>query len=174
MLLAWTFILVPLVLFLLAFVVELFMSFKRLSNNKADGSYLGATWEMTHTFLVVSVALFVSLFSNNLTELAKASFLGFFIVAVFAGLRGAAYIYIFYIRSGAQRKVRNWIDWSFALTHVGMVLGVLVLLAGLVPKLFQIDLQPNTAFIPWMWPGLILVLVLCVPPIASLYSTKKH
>jgi H+/Cl- antiporter ClcA len=174
MLLAWTFVLVPLVLFLLAFVVELFMSFKRLSNNKPNGSYLNATWEVTHTFLVVSVALFVALFSANLTDLASASFLGFFVTAVFAGLRGAAYIYLFYVRSGAQRKVRNWVDWAFAFTHVGMVLGVLLLLLGLVPKLFQIDLQPDTSFVPWMWPGLILVLALCVPPIVSLYSTKNR
>lgn len=173
MLLAWSFVLIPLVLFLAAFVVEFYKSFKRLSNNKADGSYLSATWEVTHTFLVVSVAYFVSLFSDNLTELAKAAFVGFFLTSVFVGVRGATYIYLFYIRNAAQRKQRNWLDWVFALSHVGIVLGVLVLLAGLVPKLFQIDLQPNTAFVPWMWPGLIVVLSLCVVPIVSLYSTRN-
>lgn len=174
MLLAWMFVLVPLVLFLAAFVVEFFMSFKRLSNSKADNSYLSATWEVTHTFLVVSVAYFVSLFSNNLTELASAAFVGFFLTASFVGVRGATYIYLFYIRSAVNRKSRDWVDWTFALSHVGIVLGVLVLLAGLVPKLFQIDLEPNTAFVPWMWPGLVIVISLCILPVISLYTTKKR
>lgn len=170
---ALLFILVPLTLFLLAFVIETIMSFKRLTNNKADGSYLSATWETTHTFFVVAVAMFVSIFSDNLTELAKAGFIGLIIIVIFAGLRGAAYLQLFYIRSAAKRNIRNWVDISFSLTHVGMIVGVVVLLVGLLPEMARISPQPNTSFIPWLIPGLLLVLALCVPPILSLYSTKK-
>lgn len=171
MITVWIFILIPLVLYLAAFAVEAYMSVRRLGNNRSTGSYLDVTWETTHTFLVVAVALFVSFFTDNLVEISKASFLGLWVAAVGIGLRGAAYIYLFYVRK--QGSVRDWVDYFFAGIHAVIVAGVLILLWQLVPVLFTANLKPNTDFIPYMWPGLILVLALCVPPLLSLYRTPK-
>lgn len=168
----WIFILTPLVLYLAAFLLEAYMAFARLGNRKASGSYLNATWETTHTFLVVTVALFVAFFSQNLVELANAAFLGVWIAALAIGLRGAAYLYLFYIRRDRSR--RDWIDYSFAYIHLLIVAGLGVMLLQLVPVLLTTELQANTAFIPYMWPGLVLVLILCVPPVMSLYKTPRH
>lgn len=168
----WTFILIPLVLYVAAFVVETVLAFTRLKNRKANHSYLPATWETTHTFLVVSVALFVAFFSQNLVELAEAAWWGIWIAAVGIGLRGAVYVYLFYVR--ANRATRNWIDYTFAALHVWIVAGLGVLLVQLIPAILAADLKANTAFIPYMWPGLVLVLGLCVVPLASLYKTPKR
>ena len=172
MILAWIYILVPLVLFLAAFVLEAYMSFKRLAIVKPDSPYMLHTWETSHTFLVVSVACFAAFFTSNLWELADAAFYGLFLAALFAGVRAMAYVYIFYVRDPAKRLVRNWIDWVYAICHVGMAAGVVVLLVQLLPVLFKTDLQANTQFLPWMWPGLILVLALCSIPVVSLYSSR--
>lgn len=174
MLLAWLFVLVPLVLYLAAFVVEAVMSFKRLSNPKSGRGYLDATWEITHTFLVVSLAFFINLFSQNLTDIARASFVGLFLAAIFIGARGLMYIYIFYLRPAKKATTRNWADWLFAVSHLGIVAGVVVLLVQLLPVLFRTHLVANTNFIPWMWPGLVIVLALCLLPIMSLYHTKNR
>lgn len=72
MLLAWLFVLTPLVLFLAGFITETYLAFKRLRDPSLTGTYLDFTWELTHTLLVVSVAIFVGLFSQNLVEIAKA------------------------------------------------------------------------------------------------------
>lgn len=170
---AWLFIFVPLLLFVIAFVIETFLSIKRLKNNKREGSYVSATWEVTHTFLVVAVAMFVSLFSDYLTDIARVSLVGFIIVTIFAGIRGSAYLYIFYIRNPNKRSMRNWIDTLFAFAHLGMVVGLFVLLARLIPEMMRLNPQPNTDFIPWMIPGLILVISLCALPLVSIYNTKK-
>lgn len=173
MILAWMFVLVPLLLFVLGFATEAFISFRRLRNPKKVGPYMDATWEVTHTFLVVAVAMFVSLFSNNLRDIADAVFVGIFTAAAFVGVRGLLYVYLFYVRAPRDRAVVSWLDWVFACSHLGILLGVGILLVQLVPKLFSINLEPNTTFYPMMWPGLLLVLALCVPPIVSLYRTKK-
>jgi hypothetical protein len=171
MMTVWIYILVPLALYLAAFSVEAYMSFARLGNRKAKGSYLDATWETTHTFLVVAVALFVAFFSQNLVELAKAAFLGLWVAAVGIGLRGAVYLYLFYWRHDGTR--RDFFDQFFAYIHVVIVAGVGILLWQLVPVLLTATLSPNTEFLPYMWPGLILVLVLCGPPLLSLYKTPR-
>lgn len=170
MITTWIFILIPLVLYLAAFVVEAVMSFRRLFNRKASSSYLSATWETTHTFLVVAVALNVAFFSQNLVEIARAAYLGLWIAAVGIGLRGAAYIYLFYVRQNRSR--RDVVDYFFAGIHLVIAAGVGVLVIQLVPVLLTTELKPNTEFLPYMWPGLVLVLALCVGPIASLYRTR--
>lgn len=173
MLVIWLFVLTPLVLFLAAYIIETYVSFRRLQKPRKGHDYLDATWEVTHTFLVVSVALFVGFFSQNLTEIAYVVFYPLFLTSVFVGVRTLAYIYIFIIRSPKKRNQRTWIDTVFALSHVGVVAGLLYLLAMLIPKLLSIELLANTAFIPWMLPGAALVIVVCSLPLLSLYATKK-
>lgn len=170
---AWLYVLLPLLLFLVGYIVETYVSFARLKNKKKDNSYLDATWEVTHTFLVVSVACFVGFFSTNLIELADAAFYGMFLVSIFVALRTVTYIYLFYIREPTKRGVRNWIDVAFAFSHVGVVVSFLLMLAMLIPRILELDMQPNNQFISWMTPGFVLTLLLCILPILSLYKTKR-
>lgn len=173
MLLAWMFVLVPLVLFLLGFLFEMYGAFKRLGSNKPDSMYLDTTWELTHTLLVVAVAVFVGLFSQQLTELAKAAYFGVFALAVCVGVRTLCYIYLFYIAARTKTSHTSIIDYVFAYSYVAIVLALGLLLVQLVPKLLSIGLVANTQFIPFMWPGLVIVLAVGLLPALSLYRTKK-
>lgn len=173
MIIIWLFILTPLILFLTAYFVETYLGFKRLVGTRSGREYLDATWEVTHTFLVVTVALFVGFFSSNLKDIAYVTFFPLFFTSVFVGIRTLAYIYIFIIRSPRKQQNRSWIDVVFAWSHVGVIVGLLYLLAVLIPKLLTITLQPNTAFLPWMLPGAALVIALCILPLIALYRTKK-
>ncbi len=169
---AWLFILTPLTLFLAGFVMEAYLAFRRLGT-KSDSGYVDATWELTHTLLVVAVAMFVSLFSGNLIEIAKAAFPGMFLTATFVGVRTACYIYTFYIKSPSKQLHRTLVDYVYAWSHAGIVLGLVLLLVRLVPKLFDLNLTVNTQFLPYMWPGLIVILAVGLMPAMSLYRTKR-
>jgi hypothetical protein len=171
LLIIWIFILTPLVLFLASYIVETYVSIKRLTQPAAGRSYLPATWEITHTFLVVSVALFVGFFSQNLTEIAYVTFYPLFLTAVFVGVRTLAYMYLFIIRDPAV-KARSWVDIIFAGSHLGVICGLVYLLVALIPKLLSIQLAANTSFIPWMIPGAFLILAACALPIVSLYRKR--
>jgi hypothetical protein len=173
MVLAWMFVLVPLVLFLVGFVVEAIGAFKRLGSSKPDSNYLDKSWELTHTLLVVTVAVFVGLFSQNLVEIAKAAYLGIFTIATFVGVRTLCYIILFYIQPRNKTSHISLLDYVFAYSYIGIVLGLGLLLAQLVPKLLSIDLVANTQFIPFMWPGLIIVLIVGLLPALSLYKADK-
>lgn len=172
--LIWIFILTPLALFLIAYTIETYASFKRLVSTQNSQHYLDATWEITHTFLVVSVALFAGFFSSNLREIAYVTFFPLFLTSVFVGIRTLAYIYIFLIRSPKKQQSRSWIDWVFAWSHVGVIFGLAYLLVMLIPTLLTIELKPNVAFIPWMLPGVGIILSLCLLPLIALYSTQKR
>ncbi|HMT18691.1 MAG TPA: hypothetical protein PKD20_05680 [Candidatus Saccharibacteria bacterium] len=174
MLLAWLFVLTPLVLFLAGFITETYLAFKRLRDPSLTGTYLDFTWELTHTLLVVSVAIFVGLFSQNLVEIAKAVYFGVFTIAIFVGVRTLCYLYLAFIKPRSKKDPLSAIDYVFAYSHIGIVLGLGVLLIQLIPKLLSIDLKANTQFIPWMWPGLFIVLAVGLMPAMSLYRTNKR
>ncbi len=169
----WLFILTPLVIFLVAYVVETYLSFKRLISPRNGRDYLDATWEITHTFLVVSVALFVGFFSNNLVTIAHTTFFPLFFTSIFIGIRTLAYIYIFVISSAKKQQQRTWIDMVFAWSHIGVIAGLLYLLAVLIPQLLTTELIPNTSFIAWMVPGAVIIFIACLAPLISLYRIKK-
>lgn len=168
-----SFILTPLSLFLVAYLYETYISFRRLSQPKKGRHYVDATWEVTHTFLVVSVALFVGFFSSNLTEIAYVTFYPLFLTSVFVGIRTLAYIYIFVIRENKNQMTRSLVDSIFAFSHVGVIIGLLYLLAVLIPKILSIQLIPNTLFIPWMIPGAFAIIVICIIPLFNLYKTRS-
>lgn len=163
--------LVPVLLFVTAFLYETWLSFARLKDpKKGRATYLSATWEVTHTLLVFAVVMLLMTFTKSLTELASSLFWVTFIAAVFIGLRAVAYLYIFYVRK--NQKTVNAIDWFFAFTHVG---AALFLVATVVQSLIFIwtkDPVANTQFFPAFIPGLVLVLALCAVPLATIYRTK--
>ena len=162
--------LVPTLLFVVAFLYETFISFRRLKNPKAKGDgYVSATWEVTHTLLVAGVVMLVMMFTSVLDGLSSAIFVATFLAAVALGIRAVLYIYIFYVRNS---KKRDWLDWSFAITHIfAAVLLVIVVLQALW-FLYKNNPPANTQFLPYFIPGMIFILAICIVPIVVLYKTK--
>lgn len=167
---AYVLIYVPIFLFLLAFLYETYLSFVRLRSSKAGrAGYVDATWEVSHTLLVFGVIMLLMLHTQNIDALSSAIFTVTFWAAAVLGIRGAAYIYIFYIR---KAKTTSWVDWVFALSHVAAALLLVTVVAQ--ATLFIVSEQPavNTQFIPAFIPGLVLALALTALPLAKLYFGK--
>lgn len=162
--------LVPTLLFVLAFLYETFLSFKRLNNPKVGKSgYVAATWEVTHTLLVAAVVMLVMMCTQVLDQLASAIFMATFLAAVALGVRAVLYIYIFYVRTD---KKTNWVDWVFALTHVVAALLLVVVVVQALWFLYKNNPPVNSEFIPVFIPGMVVVALICLLPILKLYSTK--
>ena len=163
--------LVPTLLFVVAFLYETYLSFKRLQNPQAGkNGYVAATWEVTHTLLVAAVVMLVMMFTQVIDQLASAIFLATFIAAVALGVRAVLYMYIFYVRSS---KKTNWIDWAFALTHV-VAAAFLVVVVIQALWFLQVNTPPvNSEFVGVFIPGMLVVIAICIVPIVSLYKTKN-
>lgn len=163
--------LIPTLLFVLAFLYETYLSFRRLQNPKAGKSgYLSATWEVTHTLLVFAVVMLIMMYTQAIEGLSSAIFTATFLAAVALGLRAFFYIYIFYVRTGTKT---TWIDWAFALTHVVAALLLVVVVLQAVWYVVKNNPPVNSQFLPYFIPGLVVVLLLCIVPILTLYKTKN-
>ncbi len=163
--------LLPVFVYVMAFLYETWLSFRRLKDPGAGrASYVTATWEVTHTLLVFAVVTLLMTFTQDLVRLASTLFWPTFIAVIALGLRAVGYLYIFYVRPKVSRA--SWIDWGFALTHV---VAALFLVVTVVKALWFIAQQhpiANTQFFPIFIPGVILVFAVCAIPIITLYRTK--
>lgn len=161
---------VPLVLFVLGFLYETYLSFARLKNPKAGKTgYVHATWEVTHTLLIFAVVVLLMMFSQSIEGIASAIFLTTFLAAVALIIRSICYVYIFYVRSS---KKTDAVDWIFALSHVFAALFLVATVVSAVWYLYQNNPPANTQFVPMFIPGLILVIAICIVPIWFLYKQK--
>lgn len=162
--------LVPVLLFVTAFLYETWISVRRLRNPKGRGyGYLSATWEVTHTLLVFAVVMLVMMFTQVLEELSQAIFLTTFLAATALGVRAICYIYIFYVR---QSKTINWVDYLFSLSHFAAAVFLVMTVAEALWFLYKNNPPANEQFIPFFIPGLILVVGVCLLPMLLLYKTK--
>lgn len=163
---------VPVLLFVVAFLFETYLSFRRiLQPRKADRSgYVSATWEVTHTLLVFAVVMLVMLFTKTVDALAAAIFTSTFLAASALAVRSASYTYIFYVRTSASKL--SWIDWVFALSHVVAAPFLVVTVVKALWYLYKENPPVNTQFLPFFIPGLVLVLAVCAIPLLMLYTTK--
>lgn len=170
MLTALILFLVPTLLFVLAFLYETYLSFRRLWIRKPyKQGYLSATWEVTHTLLVFAVVMLVMLFTKSLDQLASAIFTTTFLAASALGIRAVCYVYIFYVR---RRLVVSWIDWVFALSHVVAAVLLVIVVAQALWFIYSHHPAANSQFYPLYLPGLIAVLLVCIVPIIFLYKTR--
>ena len=170
MIIVYALFLVPLVIYVVAFLYETLLSFLRLRNPKAGRTgYVHATWEITHTLLIFSLVVMLMLFTKSIDGLAAAIFIPAFLAAVALVVRSICYIYIFYVRSTPRTSA---VDWVFATSHVFAAVLLVLTAAKALLYLFQNQPEANTQFIPVFVPGLVLVLVICTLPIIYLYSTK--
>lgn len=161
---------VPLVLFVLGFLYETYLSFARLKNPKAGKTgYVHATWEITHTLLIFAVVVLLMMFSKSIEDIASAIFVTTFLAAVALIIRSICYVYIFYVRNSKKTEA---VDWIFALSHVFAALFLVATVVSAVWYLYQNNPPANTQFVPMFIPGLILVIAICIVPIWFLYKQK--
>lgn len=171
MLLAYLLFLLPLVLFVLAFLYETFLGFRRLQSVKLGKTdYVHATWEVTHTLLIFSVVVLLMLFTKSIDKIASTIFVSTFLAAVALVTRSICYMYIFYVRK--SKKVAT-VDWIFALSHVFAALFLVVTVIKALWLLYKERPEANTQFIPMFIPGLLFVVALSALPILYLYRTKS-
>ncbi len=162
---------VPVLLFVIAFLYETYLSFLRLKKPKAGkAGYVNATWEVTHTLLVAAVVMLVMMFTSSIEGLSAAIFVATFLAAVALGVRAVLYIYIFYARDNNIRT--NWIDWSFAITHIIAAIFLVIVVLQALWFIYKNNPVANTQFLPYFIPGMLLVLAVTSLPILFLYKTK--
>lgn len=161
----------PVLLFVLAFLYETYISFKRLyKKNYKRTDYVSATWEVTHTLLVFAVVMLVMLFTQVLDELAATIFLPTFLAALTLMVRSSCYTYIFYVR---KKQVIGWVDWLFAVSHVVAAGLLVVTVLKALWFIYKENPAVNEQFVPLFIPGLIFVLAVCSLPLLILYKTKN-
>jgi cytochrome bd-type quinol oxidase subunit 2 len=164
---------IPIVLFVVAFLYETWLSFMRLGDHKkGKRGYVDVTWEVTHTLLVFAVVMILMLYTQVLDQLAALIFWPTFLAAIALGLRGVCYIYIFYVRKNSERT--NWIDWVFAIMHVVAALLLVTVVLQVTWFILTSGAAVNTEFIPAFLPGLLLVAGVVALPIWTLYRSGKN
>lgn len=162
---------VPTLLFVLAFLYETFVSFRRLRQPKRGrASYLSATWEVTHTLLVFAIVMLVMMFTKSIDQLSSAIFTAVFVAATALGIRAVLYIYIFYARRA--QKI-TWVDWIFAFSHVAAAMALVVVVVQALWFVYQNNPPVNSQFLPFFLPGLALVVAICILPMLFLYKTRN-
>jgi hypothetical protein len=166
----WAYILIylPILLFVVAFLYETYLSFARL-RGKSRHRYVDATWEVTHTLLIFGVVMLLMLFTKSIDVISDAIFIPTFLAATALLIRAACYIQIFYVR---EKPNINWTDWTFAFSHVAAALLLVVVVIKSTWLLVTEHPEANLQFIPAFMPGLALVLAICAIPIYVIYSNK--
>jgi cytochrome bd-type quinol oxidase subunit 2 len=162
--------LVPVGLFLLGFVYETYLSFRRLANHQAGRSgYVATTWEVTHTLLVVGLTMLFMMFTQAITGLASAIFMATFLAAVALVVRAICYTYIFYVRKGTKVGL---VDWIFALSHIAAAVFLVATVVEALKYLYRNNPPANTQFLPFFIPGMIITIAVIIVPMVVLYRRK--
>jgi cytochrome bd-type quinol oxidase subunit 2 len=161
---------IPIVLFVVAFLYETYLSFRRIGDKKKGrGVYVDATWEVTHTMLVFGVVMMVMLFTKHIDRIAELILIPTFLAMLALFVRGACYIALFYIYE--KRHIRL-LDWVFALSHVAAA-GLLVTVVLIFSSYLLIE-QPaaNTQFVPVFGIGLAIIAAVSLIPALILYRYR--
>jgi hypothetical protein len=165
------FVLLPLLIYLPMFFVEFYISFRRIGKPlDSGGEYLHATWEVTHTFLILSVNYFMWLFSDAIVDVGKAVFVPLITFGAIFIVRAILYVYLFYIKK--TKKPNLLADWLFALCHVVMLVCLLYIAIATISVLLNGNYTPNDFLPALLYPGLFLMVPLVAMPIYFLYKTR--
>ncbi len=162
---------VPVVLFVLAFLYETYLSIARLRHGKERRHYVESTWEITHTILIFAIVMMLMLFTQSIDQVAENLFWPAFLAITFLMIRGASYVQIFYIRK--DRKRRNWIDWVFMLAHIGAAITLVWAVLAFTVLALSGELIVNQQFVPAFLLGLVIVLACIAIPMLYLYFVNR-
>jgi len=167
------FVLVPLIAYIPMFVVELYIAFRRIGKPKDKGGhYLHATWESTHTFLILSVNYFMWLYSAAIVEVGRAIFIYLMTFGAVFIVRAILYVYLFYIKE--TKKPNLQADWAFAICHLIMFVCITFIANSTAEILLTGKYEANHILLPLLYPGLILMIPLISVPLYFLYKTKTE
>lgn len=167
------FVLIPLLAYVPMFAYETYIAFRRIGKPlDKGGAYLHATWEATHTFLILSINYFVWLYSDAVVDVGRAAFVPLLLFGAAFILRAVCYTQLFYIQS--SKKPNVFMDRVFAWLHVVMAACLLYTVAVATGVLLTGGYEANQTFMPLLWPGLILMLPLISVPLYFLYKTKSR
>lgn len=165
------FVIVPLVIYIPMFIVELFIAFRRIGKPlDKGGEYLHATWEATHTFLILGLNYFMWLYSSAIVDVARAVFVPLILFGAVFIVRAILYVYLFYIKKSTQPNVLA--DWLFALCHVVMFACISYVTFATAKILIGGGYEPNHILLPLLYPGLFLMIPLVSVPLYFLYKTR--
>ena len=166
------FVLIPLLVYVPMFAYETYIAFRRIGKPlDKGGEYLHATWESTHTFLILGVNYFVWLYSAAVVEVARAVFPALLIFGAVFIVRAVLYTQLFYIKSSNKPSIL--IDRLFAWAHVIMALSLMFTIIVASQIMLSGTYEANQVFLPLLWPGLIFMLPLVSVPLYFLYRTKS-
>lgn len=166
------FIIVPLTIYIPMFLVELYIAFRRIGKPlDKGGEYLHATWEATHTFLILALNYFMWLYSSAIVEVARAIFIPLITFGAVFIIRAILYVYLFYIKRSSKPNLLA--DWSFALCHVVMVACISYVTIATASVLLSGSYEPNHVLLPLLYPGLFLMIPLVSVPLYFLYKTRS-
>jgi len=154
------------------FAYEIYIAFRRIGKPQdKGGTYLHATWESTHTFLVLSVNYFVWLYSSAVVAVGHAVFLPLTLFGAAFIFRATLYVKLFYIKT-SHTRVNRLLDHLFAWTHIVMLGCLLSILINTLRVLSEGNYQPNNLLPSLLWPGLVLMVPLISVPLYFLYRTN--
>lgn len=171
---AYVFVLLPILAYLPFFFIETWVAFRRIGRSGDNGGeYVHITWEMTHTLLIVGVNYFIWLFASIIVPIGAAVYWGLIIAGALFIVRAILYIYLFYNKDPKKGKHNTLADWAFAITHLLIIVSLLYVVIRAAIVMFTTDYTINTQFLPWMYPGLVLMVAICAVPLLQLYRTKR-
>lgn len=154
------------------FIYEIYIAFRRIGKPQdKGGEYLHATWESTHTFLVLSINYFVWLYSSAVVAVAHAVFVPLLLFGAAFVFRAIIYVQLFYIKSN-KKQVNILFDRLFAWTHVVMAGCLVPIVLQTTHIMYRGDYEPNNLLPPLLWPGLVLMVPLVSVPLYFLYRTR--
>lgn len=166
------FVIVPLLIYIPMFLVELYIAFRRIGKPlDKGGEYLHATWEATHTFLILALNYFMWLYSSAIVDVARAVFVPLITFGAVFIIRAILYVYLFYIKKSTKPNLL--LDWSFALCHVAMFACISYVAIATANILVSGDYTSNHILLPLLYPGLFLMIPLVSVPLYFLYKTRS-
>lgn len=171
---AYMFVLLPILAYLPFFFIETWVAFRRIGNKgEKAGEYVHVTWEITHTLLIVGVNYFIWLFASVIVPVGAAVYWGLILAGALYIVRAILYIQLFYNSDNKSSKHNGLDDWAFAIVHLLIIFCLLYVVVRAAIVLITTEYTVNTQFLPWMYPGLIFMALICVVPFIRLYGHKK-
>ena len=165
------FVILPLIVYIPMFLVETYVAFRRIGKPlDKGGEYLHATWEVTHTFLILGLNYFMWLYSAAVVDVARVVFVPLIIFGAIFIVRAILYLYLFYIKKPNKQSLGA--DWLFAVAHAVMLITVTWVTVAATQVLLGGNYESNHVLLPLLYPGLFLMIPLIAAPLYFLYKTR--
>lgn len=161
--------LIPISIYVVLFIYETYLAYKKAVRKDHKRNYVEVTWEMTHTLLIIGLILLFVIYSSSLNSIATAIFAPAFLAGLFLFIRGTLYSYIFYVSKKAYSKI---VDWTFFLVHVISLVFLALVAVDVINFVINNHPVANNNFMPYFIPGEIITLALILGPMYYLYRIK--